>query len=74
MCKWEGVKGAGLCGSQVMLRADVGENTQAVSHKAEQRCVARGSVLDAEHEQYGGDNVEQDHAQRVGEIFFAEPF
>ena len=33
----EGVKGAGLCGSQVMLRADVGENAQAVSHKAEQQ-------------------------------------
>ena len=33
----KGVKGAGLCGSQVMLRADVGENAQAVSHKAEQQ-------------------------------------
>lgn len=33
----EGVKGAGLCGSQVFLRADVGENAQAVSHKAEQQ-------------------------------------
>ena len=33
----KGVKGAGLCGSQVFLRADVGENAQAVSHKAEQQ-------------------------------------
>ena len=33
----KGVKGAALCGSQVMLRADVGENAQAVSHKAKQQ-------------------------------------
>ena len=33
----KGVKGAGFCGAQVFLRADVGENAQAVSHKAEQQ-------------------------------------
>ena len=33
----ECVKGAGFCGSQVFLRADVGENAQTVSHKAEQQ-------------------------------------
>ena len=33
----EGVKGAGLCRPQVFLCADIGENTQAVSHKAEQQ-------------------------------------
>ena len=36
--KWrECVKGAGLCCPQVFLRADVGENAQAVSHNAEQQ-------------------------------------
>ena len=33
----ECVKGAGLCGSQVFLCADVGKNAQAISNKAEQQ-------------------------------------